>query len=695
MSIRSKILRELEKKPRRLGELKSVLGNDKKVQRAVEELVESGRVQYKNGACFLTRGGLADAALPCRLVKLGENFAFASQADGPDIFIPGRGLNGAMPGDGVLVKLFDKPKVAGSLEGEVLTVTEPRDTLVGVVVAENGKLFLSPDDCPFLRLQIKKSAAGGVRPGDKAAVELLERGSDYADHRAGVAMRFGSAEKARQCVRALLYAAGRSRQFPDKVKAEARTIAEPGPVDFKKRLDLRAEPIFTIDSAETKDIDDAISISASADGWQLGVHIADVSHYVRAGSALDKEALERGTSVYFADSVIPMLPRQLSNGVCSLNEGVDRLAFSCIIQLDKTGAIQNFRFEKTVIRSRVKGVYSEINALLAGAADEALVEKYAPVASQLPVMAQLYQRLAAARKARGCIDIETDEAKLVLDEEGRCVGLEKRQRGLSERMIEEFMLLANQCAAKLARIHKLPFVYRVHESPNAEKTERLRDLLHLAGLNASFKGDAPTVAELAALLDATRGKPLERAVHMGVLRSMAKACYEPVPKGHFGLALRDYAHFTSPIRRYPDLAIHRILSDYCAGVSARELESRYIAFAAEASERSSAAEVAAMQLERSADSCYKAEYMATHLNETFAGRVSGVSRHGFFVELDNTAEGFVSADTLGGEPELVEGFSLRAGRRRWQLGDQVFVKAVAANVALGRVDFELADAAAE
>ena len=196
MSIRSKVLRELEKRPRRLGELKSMLGNDKKVQRAVEELESSGRILCKNGAWFAARGGLADAAIPCRLVKLGENFAFAAQAEGPDVFIPGRGLNGAMPGDEVLVKLFDKPRVPGSLEGEVLAVTKPRATFVGVVVAEGGKLFLSPDDCPFLRLQIKKSAAGGVRAGDKAAVELLERGSDYADHRAGVAMRFGSATAA-------------------------------------------------------------------------------------------------------------------------------------------------------------------------------------------------------------------------------------------------------------------------------------------------------------------------------------------------------------------------------------------------------------------------------------------------------------------------------------------------------------------
>ncbi|HJA25272.1 MAG TPA: VacB/RNase II family 3'-5' exoribonuclease [Candidatus Fournierella merdigallinarum] len=693
MSVRSKVLRELEKKPRRLKELKEKLGNDKKVQRAVEELAASGRICQKNGAWFAAKSGLAKNALPCRIVKLGEGFAFASQPEGPDVFIPGRFLAGVMPGDEVLMKLSDAPRVPDSLEGEVLAVTKPRDSFVGTVAQEGGRLWFVPDDCPFLRIQIKKSAVGGAGAGDKVAAELIERGSDYADHRAGVAVRFGSAEKARQCVRALVYAAGRSRQFPDKVKAEARLLAEPGPADFKKRRDLRAEPIFTIDSAETKDIDDAISLSADGEGWRLGVHIADVSHYVRPGTALDKEAMERGTSVYYADSVLPMLPRQLSNGVCSLNEGADRLAFSCLMRLDKQGVVQEFSFEKTVIRSRVKGVYSEVNALLAGSADEALAKKYAPVAPQLPAMERLYRQLEKARAARGCLDIESGEAKLLLDEDGRCIGLEKRQRGLAERMIEEFMLLANQCAARLARRHKLPFVYRIHESPSPEKVQRLQELLRVAGLDARFRGETPTVVELGALLDATRDTPLERAIHMGVLRSMAKARYEPAPMGHFGLALEDYAHFTSPIRRYPDLAIHRILSEYLAGAGADKLTAKYGDFAAEASQRSSAAEASALQLERAAESCYKAEYMAAHLDETFDARVSGVSRAGVFVELDNTVEGLVAAETLSADPELTEGFSLRAGGRRWQLGDAVRVKAVAANVALGRVDFVFAEKA--
>ena len=243
MSIRSKVLREIEKKPRRLKELKEKLGNDKKVQRAVEELLAKGRICQKQGAYFAVKSRMAEEALPCTLVKLGGSFGFAAQnAGGPDVFIPSRGLSGALPGDGVLVRLYEKPRVPGSLEGEVLAVTEPRQAFVGTVTEENGRLYLAPDECPSLRIQIKKSADGGAQNGDKAAVELLTRGADYAEHRAGVAMRFGSAGEAKQCVRALLYSAGLSRHFPEKVKAEARKLAEPQAADLKKRTDLRHCP---------------------------------------------------------------------------------------------------------------------------------------------------------------------------------------------------------------------------------------------------------------------------------------------------------------------------------------------------------------------------------------------------------------------------------------------------------------------
>lgn len=690
MSIRSKVLREIEKRPRRLKELKDKLGNDKKVQHAVDELLKRGKIRRKGGAYVLTQSHVMDGALECTLVKLGPSFGFAAQKEGPDIFIPGRALGGAMPGDTILVKLFSKPKVAGSLEGEILAVTKPRKEFVGTVVQEKGKLYFLPDECPFVRLYIKKSADGGAKDGEKAAVEILSRGEDYSDHKVGVAFRFGDARQAKNCAQSLLFASGIDRHFPDKVKAEAARLEGIQPSDFAKRTDLRSLPIFTIDSAQTKDIDDAISLTVNSNGYQLGVHIADVSHYVKPGSELNKEALHRGTSIYYADQVIPMLPRQLSNGLCSLNEKEDRLAFSCMMQLDQNGNIQSYRFEKTVICSRVKGVYNELNALLDGSQNEELMHKYHEVWGQIPAMKELYEKRLALRKARGGISLESTEAKLILDEQGHCVDIHKRERGVTESMIEEFMLLANQCAAKLARDKELPFVYRVHDEPDAERVERLQAMLRICGLPDSFQKAVPTQKELAALVENTKGTPLEPVVNTGVLRSMAKAKYEPIPKGHYGLALEDYAHFTSPIRRYPDLAIHRILSDWVAGTSAEELKKRYELFAQEASSQSSARELAAMQLERSAESCYKAEYMQQHLGEEYQAVVSGVASQGLYVELDNTVEGLIRAETFcKGEPELIESMRLRdpAAGKQWSLGETVQVKAIRADVALGRIDF--------
>ena len=699
MSLQTKILKEIEKRPCRLKELKKRLGNDKKVQRAVEELVGRGMLREKDGAYFLTRTGDADKAFPCKLVKLGRRFGFAARLDGEgDIFIPGRSLLGAMPGDEVLVRLFDHPRVPGSQEGEVVSILEPHNTFVGEIVEAEGRLALKPDVSPDNLLYIKKSADGGAQPGEKAAVEILERGDHHADHRAGVAMRFGSADQADHCIQALLYANGLTRRFPEKVKAEARVLegARVQPAQIRGRLDLREQAIFTIDSASTKDIDDAVSIERTAGGYRLGVHIADVSEYVKPGTALDEEAFQRGTSVYFGESVLPMLPRQLSNSICSLNPQEDRLAFSCMIELDGRGEIVHYAFAKTVIRSRVKGVYDEINALLAGQGNAELADKYAPVALQLPLLDELYRLRAARRKERGGLEIESNEAKVVLDGNGRCVDVICRSRGRSEAIIEECMLLANQCAAKAARKAKAPFVYRVHEKPDADRLERLQALLTACNITVEFPPEGPAPRDFAQLLDATRGQPLERAVHTGVLCCMAKACYETTPKGHFGLALEDYAHFTSPIRRYPDLAIHRILADLIAGAGENTLNERYQDFARAAADQSSAREVLAMQTERSATSCYKAEYMQAHLGEEFEGVVSGVAAHGVYVELPNTVEGMLrTIEICQGEPVLTDGVRVSdpLTGKSWALGDTVRVKVTRVDIALGNVDFALADPA--
>ena len=565
----------------------------------------------------------------------------------------------------------------------------------------DGRLKFVPDDCPAISMQMMRDCEGGAKDGDKVAVEILQRGNRQEDHRVGVAMRFGSSDEAKRCAKALLYAQDIRSRFPDKVREEAKKLenAEVSEKDTEGRMDLRALPIFTIDSAETKDIDDAISLTKTPEGgFELGVHIADVSNYVKPGSELDNEAFNRATSVYYADQVVPMLPKQLSNGICSLNEGVLRLAFSCLMHLDKDGNLIDYRFVKSVIRSRVKGVYSEINALLAGSADDELKGKYHEVLSQLPAMKELYGHRARLRKERGCMDIESGEVKLILDEDGHCIDVKKRTSGESEAMIEEFMLLANQCAAHFARVKQIPFVYRVHEEPNAEKLERLHTLLQACGINDHFAKDVPTPKELSAILEGVRGGPYEQIINTGMLRCMSKAVYEEKPKGHYGLVLKDYAHFTSPIRRYPDLAIHRIMTAQLKGMDKDTMVLRYSDFAEKASKQSSEREIIAMQIERKAEDCYKAEYARRHLGECYEGRISGVTQRGLFIELDNGVEGFVPASSLTPSGTmLTEGIRLSdpVSGKNWSLGDTMMITIVRADVNLGKIDFEVAPASAK
>lgn len=704
MSIRDKIEHAIQNQPCTVKELKQKFGGergaDRKVMEALDELVREAVVCQRQGVFFTVRSGRADKALLCKVVKLGKNFAFVMLEDGTsDIFIPGRFTKGAMPGDDVLVEKFEHPRVEGSDEGAILAILTEKNDLVGTVRRVEGRLRFVPDDCPAITMPLARDCEGGAKDGDKVAVEILNRGSRQEDHRVGVAMRFGSSDEAKRCAKALLYAKDIRTRFPDKVRDEAKKFegAEVSEKDCEGRMDLRALPIFTIDSAETKDIDDAISLTRTSDGgFELGVHIADVSNYVKPGTELDNEAFSRATSVYYADQVVPMLPKALSNGICSLNENELRLAFSCLMRLDKEGNLTDYRFVKSIIRSRVKGVYSEINALLAGTADAEIKAKYADVIDQLPAMKELYGHRARLRRERGCMDIESGEVKLILDENGRCIDVKKRTSGESESMIEEFMLLANQCAAHFARVKQIPFVYRVHEEPNAEKLERLHALLQACGINDHFAKDVPTPKELSAILEGVRGTPYEQIINTGMLRCMSKALYEEKPKGHYGLVLKDYAHFTSPIRRYPDLAIHRIMTDLLKGTEKETMILRYTDFAERASKQSSEREVIAMQIERKAEDCYKAEYARRHLGECYEGTISGVTQRGLFIELDNGVEGFVPASSLTPSgTSLTEGVRLTdpASGKTWSLGDRMMITIVRADVNLGKIDFEVAPAA--
>lgn len=499
------------------------------------------------------------------------------------------------------------------------------------------------------------------------------------------------------CCRAVLAANGISPEFPPEALEQAQAIAAGQgihPKELGNRLDLRAQPIFTIDGADSKDLDDAISLRRRDDGgWELGVHIADVSYYVTHGTPLDREAMERGTSVYYADAVIPMLPPELSNGICSLNPGEDRLAFSALMRLDAEGKIAEYSFVKTVISSRVKGIYSEVNAILAGTADEALQKKYDGLTGIISEMKALAELLTKRRYTRGGVNLESTESKIVLDEAGVAVDVVPRERGESEMMIEEFMLTANEAAATFALEKALPFVYRVHENPAPDKTGALYDVLEQLGVKAQRPKAGVTSVQLAAILEKVRDTPVERVVNTLVLRSMTKAKYSERCTGHFGLALHNYTHFTSPIRRYPDLTIHRILSGYVTGMKKENIDRRFQKFVSESAIQSSEREVAAMTAERSCEDCYKAEFMRAHIGEEFEGVITSVTAFGLYVQLPSTVEGLlhISAFPEGQwQPDGNLSFTERHTGAKMRLGDKLRIRVAAADVSAGTVDFALA-----
>ncbi len=718
MSLKATLLYEIAIKPRRAKYLKQKFGSSKEFQSKLDQLVLSGKVTKENGYYSLTapkntkknknnkakpRDDIrqkAGKSLPknttrCTLVKLAPLFGFATPMVGDeDIFIPGKYLNGAMVGDIIMVEVFRTSSKSGKAEGRVRAIEKQKNSLVGTIHLSKGQFFVEPDNGKGNMIRVESGYNCGALPGEKVAAEIVKRGDSHKANIARVVMRFGSEESAKNCAHAIIYGADIHTTFPKKVmqQASAYEDAVVSEEDILPRRDLRDDIIFTIDGADTKDIDDAISLVRVNNGYQLGVHIADVSHYVKADTPLDENAFKRGTSIYYAQSVVPMLPKELSNGICSLNPKVDRLAFSCIINLDDNGNVTKYHFVKTVIHSKVKGVYDEINTLLSGEETEDIKNKYAHVNDTLFMMQELYHKLQKLRNDRGSMNIESGEAKLEIDEKGVCVGIHKRTRGVSECMIEEFMLLANGCAANLAKKMEIPFIYRVHDLPELGRVETLMQNLQAFGIYPNFKEEVPSQTELSILLDETRDTTLERAVHMNILRTMAKAKYSTTPKGHYGLSLADYAHFTSPIRRYPDLGIHRILSDVVAGMSKEKLKKTYSRFANTASEQSSNREVVAMQVERGCEDCYKAEYMKQFVGECFDAVISGVTSSGIFVELDNTVEGLIRNNTITkGEMDYIYGVSVTIVEKdiTYKIGDIVKVRVVATDVADGNVDFEL------
>ncbi len=656
---------------------------------ALHSLKDKGEIQVDKDhwVKLVPRGGDIEA----ELVSLSERFGFARpKLGGEDIFIPGSGLKGAFLGDQVI--LTDLQKRDKGPSGRVKRiVSRSEQPMTGTVHVDENGARVTPDGALRYDLNVV-GGLNGAKDGDKVLIQPKE---DNLENWSQVEIKsvFGTGERARICADAIIARCGILTEFPPEVMAEAEEISKMTVTqeDIDSRLDLRDEPIFTIDSADAKDLDDAISVRKTETGYKLGVHIADVSHYVKAKSAIDNEAFRRGTSVYFADRVIPMLPEALSNGVCSLNAGTDKLTFSALMEFDKEGNMVDYQFRKTVIDSKVRGVYSEVNEILAGTASQEILQKYAPVMDSLMAAKELAGVFEQAAKARGNMDLSSDETKFVLDENGVCIALLPRTTGEAEQLIEQMMIAANIAAARAALKAEIPFLYRVHERPQPDRVEELAELLERLGIPCrELRRGKPSTKDFGAILDRVKGTPRESLVNQRVLRTMEKAHYSDREIGHFGLALGEYSHFTSPIRRYPDTSIHRILSDLVAGTDQTTLKKRYGEFATLAAAESSKNEVRAVTGERAAEDCYVAEYMKAHLGERHTGIISGVTPKGLFVKLENNAEGFVSLNDFENCEFEFDGEvahrDLRSGRVL-MMGEELGIIVAAADVATGRVDF--------
>ncbi len=692
------ILLETKKEGITEGKLLQLLGTSKKDRKRVlgvlEAIIRDG-IAYRSKGAVKLKG--AKYYFDGTIVKVAKSHGFIrNDKTEEDAFVRGRDLLGAVPGDKVLARITEfKDETHNSDTAEVVIIREETDgILTGTIVDINGKLKLRPDSFTAEPLNIIKWNGNQIKDGDKVKFSINTRAEHHSDITVDIKEVYGNSGFAKVSVDAYIDEKAISVDFPNDVIDQAAAIEKAGikAKEIASREDLRDMPIFTIDGADTKDIDDAISISRTKNGFALGVHIADVSYYVKKGTPLDMEAYNRGTSIYIADRVIPMLPKQLSNGICSLNPNVDRLAFSCLMNLDKNGTITDFRFAKSVIRSRVQGVYSEVNKILDNTADDEIKSKYADVLEQIPLMNELFEILKNNRIQRGAPEIDSKESKIICDENGICCDIRERTRGISEGIIEEFMLCANNCAAKLAMDKMFPFVYRIHESPDPDKLMNLQQTLVNLGEDPKGINERSTAADLAAVLRRTKESERADVVSNLVLRSMMKAKYSEEPIGHFGLVMKEYAHFTSPIRRYADFSIHRILSDYVGGLAVDKINKKYSKFARTAANRASNTELIAVAAERDCEKFYMAEYMRNHVGEEFDGYISGVIDSGFFVELPNTVEGKVDVFSLPvGDYETRDGISLVEimSNTVYMMGDKVKVKCVKADVSSGLIDFIL------
>lgn len=670
---RKKIVYEImcckEYQPMRAKELAVLLqipaGKREELHKILDMLLEEGKISInKRGRYEAVRSSAAKKEAEKKSVKAerkkgqyytgtfishprGFGFLEIPEAE-EDIFIPEESIGTALHGDTVQIVVKKDGKDGKRCEGEVVKVLE-RGTreVVGTYQQCDGFGFVVTDNQRFLKdVFIPAGKSLTAEDGDKVLAEIKDHGNKRRSPEGKIIEILGKPGECGVDVLCVAKSYELPMEFPEKVAKQAERIKETlNEGDFYGREDLRDVVMVTIDGEDAKDLDDAVSLTKDEDLYHLGVHIADVSNYVQYNSALDKEALKRGTSVYLADRVIPMLPKKLSNGICSLNAGEDRLALSCLMDIDKKGRVVSHRIVESVIHVKERMSYTNVKKILLQE-DEELEKRYEELLPMFFQMKELSELLRNRRKKRGAIDFDFPESKLVLDEKGKVVDIYPYEQNIATRLIEDFMLAANETVAEEYCMLGLPFVYRTHENPDMEKMETVLEMVHQAGIKVKKGKETISPKEVQKILKELEGMECEPFFARLILRSMKQAKYTVEDTGHFGLAAKYYCHFTSPIRRYPDLQIHRIIKETLRGKMTEAKIQHYKGILEEVARQSSAMERRAEEVERETIKMKKAEYMKQHIGEAFEGTVSGVTEWGFYVELDNTVEGLVHVNSL-------------------------------------------------
>ena len=636
--------------PMKLKEL-AILLNVPKEQR--EELKQVLNLLLAEGKISVSKKGKFGKAEAFALVGVfsgnARGFGFvAIEGQEEDVFIPADRTGGALHGDRVQI-VIDSEGRGGRPEGTVVRILEhANETLVGTYEKGKGYGFVIPDNQRISKdIFIPQGCSQGAVSGHKVMVRIKDFGEKKGKKPEGVITEIlGHIHDPGVDILSIVRAYGLPEDFPGAVKTQLKQIPDEVKKDsWAGRKDLRDLLTVTIDGEEAKDLDDAISIERAGEGYRLGVHIADVSHYVQEHTPLDEEAFKRGTSVYLVDRVIPMLPHQLSNGICSLNEGEDRLALSCLMEIDSQGNVTGHEIAETVIRSDRRMTYTAVNAIVTDH-DPQVTAEYAEFAEMFLLMKELADILRKKRHARGSIDFDFPESKIVLDEKGKPLEIKAYERNAATRIIEDFMLLANETVAEDYFWQELPFLYRTHDNPDPEKMKSLATFINNFGYSIRFHNGEVYPKEVQKLLVKAEDTPEEALISRLALRSMKQAKYTVVNTGHFGLAAKYYTHFTSPIRRYRDLQIHRIIKENLRGGLSEKRTAHYDKLLTGVSVQTSAMERRADEAERETVKMKKCEYMAGHIGEVFDGVISGVTNWGLYVELPNTVEGLIRVSEL-------------------------------------------------